>query len=110
MSDTLIDKIVEAGARAMCSVDGLSWDDMTKAEDTVQQGVYCDLARACLTAALAAAEAEGVVLVRVAEEAFVPQWDDDDKREPWFQVGETYGHAKGHNTCRAATLAGKVTL
>jgi hypothetical protein len=58
-----------------------------------------DHARACLSAALAVAEAEGVVLTRVPGEAV------NQRGTPLEEV-----RVIGHNACRAATLAGKVTL
>ena len=114
---TLPERIVEAAARASVAFaynDTLATDDDAFAlwcannPDLWRQELRC--ARAALTAALAMAEGEGAGLFVVPEEAFVPKWDDEDKLEPWFQAGETYGSARGRNACRAATLAGRVTL
>ncbi len=58
-------------------------------------------ARAALRAALALAEAEGVVLVRVPGERPLAR-----HRQP----GETVEHDVGYNSCRAATLAGRVEV
>jgi hypothetical protein len=76
MTDTLSDKIVEAGARAM-------WGEGYDNNPHFHDAIHSDM-RAALSAALAVAEAEGVVLCRVPSGA-----------DP---------------ACRAATLAGKVTL
>jgi len=60
-----------------------------------------DIAHACLSAAHALAEQEGVIFTRVPE--------------PLAPAGDTAGQymlgaVAGYNNCRAATLAGKVTL
>ena len=62
-------------------------------------------ARASLTAALALAEEAGALLVRVPTNA--DQWDS-----PGYDHGTPPNiiWADGHNACRAATLAGRVTL
>jgi len=59
----------------------------------------CADARAALTAALAVAEAEGAGMFVVPGEV----------RHLFGPVGERQ-RAEGWNSCRAATLAGKVTL
>lgn len=101
---TLSDQMVEAAARALSDISDMGWQTASE----YQRDAWREQARAALTAALALAEAEGgAVLCVVPGEVFVPQWDDDDKHEPWFQVGETYGRAKGHNQAIAATLAGR---
>ena len=102
MDDAMKARIVEAGARAMVSVDQLSWDDMTQAEDTVQQDVYRDLSRACLSAALALAEQEGVIFTRVP--GLSPMPAD-------YGIG-TYANERrvGFNQAITDTLAAKVTL
>jgi len=82
---------VEAGARAMLAGQGISYDDMPKH----YKEVYLRQTRASLTAALAAAEADGGILARVPG-------------EPNPNVGGKIGAAwsMGHHACRAAVLAG----
>lgn len=63
-----------------------------------------EIARATLTAALAVAEAEGVWLCKVPDartDALGQPVNGTDATKPW---------SSGHNACRAATLAGRVTL
>jgi hypothetical protein len=101
MTDTLSDKIVEAGARGVARLRFrfLQWDELG---DEVRQMLIAE-ARACLSAALAAAEAEGVVLCKVP--------DADTPPEEEYGLTEfREGRRVGYNACRAATLAGKVTL
>jgi len=89
---------VEAAARALAVV-GVGhdrWDDLTHSSKTMCRND----ARACLTAALAAAEADGVVLATVPE---------PEKYERGAGASSA-GFVIGHNACRDAVLAGKVTL
>jgi nitrous oxide reductase accessory protein NosL len=98
MDDATKARIVEAGARASRSLSDFQW------QRTPQElrAMWCNEFRACLSAALAAAEAEGVVLVRVPDAEEEPDWmASTPNGRDW---------ADGHNACRAATLAGKVTL
>jgi hypothetical protein len=96
MTETLIDKIVEAGAMAVAEGPSyLPWDAL---DDRVRNK-HRRRSRDCLSAAFAAAEARGVVLCRVPGEAV---------NQRGSMVEEI--RVIGHNACRAATLAGKVTL
>ncbi len=104
MSDTLSDKIVEAGARAMWEAESIRsrgaprlvpWEE---AGDHIM-ATWRHQARACLSAALAAAEQEEVILTRVPGEVKHLFGDDRNK-----------GHAEGWNLHHARTLAAKVTL
>ncbi len=104
-------RMVEAAARAMWrhrwraymeAIDDLEWADrnwLLQPMDTHQR--YEGFARASLRAALALAEAEGVVLVRVPGERPLAR-----HRQP----GETVEHDVGYNSCHAATLAGRVEV
>jgi hypothetical protein len=97
MTDTLSDKIVEAGALPIALHTGC--EDAEAFRACVPELCTCRIAaRARLTAALAAAEAEGVVL------CVVPG-------APPFKNG-VYGNGymDGATDFRAFTLAGKVTL
>jgi hypothetical protein len=102
MTDTLSDKIVEAGALAILNVKRQKHGfppllDMTLIDAPFAEDFHAE-ARAYLTATLTAAEAEGVVL------CVVPG-------TPPFKGG-VYGNGymDGATDYRAATLAGKVTL
>jgi hypothetical protein len=101
----LIQRMVEAGARVMWSrwhmkdVEYWSSGDGSIIDEPTRE-YYRNEARACLTAALAAAEGDGVVPVKVPE--------------PLAPAGDAAGQymlgaVAGYNNCRAATLATKVT-
>jgi hypothetical protein len=100
--------MVEAGARcgyerlagAMLVMRGMrlpSWGELSDERRTD----LCAHFRIDFTAALAVAEAEGVVLCAVPDALAMD-------RENYERHGMDY--CEGHNACRAATLAGKVTL
>jgi hypothetical protein len=74
--------------------------DQTERGKKLARDTWEPRVRAILTAALTVAEAEGVVLCRVPDE------------KPWGPPGTPTGWGiwRGHNACRAATLARKVTL
>jgi hypothetical protein len=109
MSDTLSDKIVEVGEDAVLrEIKRLAGACVTT--ECVQPGGCKEtcgiaaawathIARACLSAALVAVEAEGVVLARVPERE--PDGARTDALARWRD---------GYNACRATVLAGKVTL
>jgi hypothetical protein len=84
--------MVEAGARAM-------WGEGYDNNPHIHDAIHSDM-RACLSAALAAAEAEGVILTKV------PGSDDG----AYSQNPGRREFARIWEKCRAATLAGKVTL
>ena len=69
----ITEKMVEAGARAICEAQGLDWDAQISAmtsgggDDNEQDG-YREMARACLTAALAT-EVAGEPVALTAKEA-----------------------------------------
>jgi hypothetical protein len=97
--DDLTQRILEAAARALHDAmsPGIPWQRATRLTQRRRRAN----ARACLTAALAAAEGDGVVLVKVPE--------------PLAPAGDAAGQymlgaVAGYNNCRAATLAAKVTL
>jgi hypothetical protein len=98
MSDTLSDKIVEAAAEALHNAmrPGLPWRRATRLTQRRRRAN----ARATLTAALAVAEAEGVIFTRVPEAQETNH--KESLQKTWWK--------HGINHCRAATLAGKVTL
>ncbi len=106
-------RIVEAAARATFMrgwvvADGMSEPDLFRLRKKTDPDVWkmhLANARAAFRAALALAEAQGVVLVRVPTQA--DQWDS-----PGYDHGTPPNiiWADGHNACRAATLAGRVTL
>jgi hypothetical protein len=90
--------MVEAAAIARAKEDGMpDWNALMDHE----QARYRAEAGTSLRAALALAEAEGVVLVRVPGERPLAR-----HRQP----GETVEHDVGYNSCRAATLAGRVEV
>jgi hypothetical protein len=107
--DDLTQRIVEAGARAMHDANPGAfrpWDVIVQAEadgDGLATRVArsCrDQARACLSAAHALAEQEGVIFTRVP-----------GLEEPDPAMSPSIQHwADGYNAHRAATLAGKVKL
>lgn len=96
---TLPERMVEAAARAVCRVQcpGAHPCDMEathcKADKCSRWHIYVDDARAALTAALAVAEAEGVVLCKVPGEAGF----DGIVAGVW-------------DTCRDTFLAGRVRI
>jgi hypothetical protein len=99
----ITEEIIEAGARALHDADpGVfrAWADVVAAEavgDRLAKRVADATrarARACLTAALAAADARGAVLAVVPGELPV----------------RTSEFANGYNACRAAVLAGRVVV
>ena len=111
MDDATRDKIVEAGARALLALKGVDYDNMPER----YKAEYRAQARACLSAFLAQAEQEGVVLVR-----WPPNGDDvqacADEVNPYAETAAQYGLTV-EMVCdvieawkRAATLAAKVTL
>lgn len=91
------DKWIEAGARALCEArtGPGSW---IRANEVQTRALMFE-AHACLRAFLAAAEADGVVVVRV------PDATHEDDLSRYRQ-----GLELGWNNCRAAVLAGKVVL
>jgi hypothetical protein len=91
--DDLVERMVEAGARALFKA-AHGRDGYHDAVPATQRNLQLK-ARACLTAALAAAEADGAVLTRVPGEM------------PARAMEPSFG--AGHNACRAAIRAGKVT-
>lgn len=99
--NTLPKRMVEAGARAMwCLTMGSVAEVWRNAPphvlDEDVREYWREKARACLTAALALAEAEGGVLTSAPE-----------RRETTTPMD---GYNAGFNAGIAATLAGKVTL
>jgi len=102
--DDLVERMVEAGARGI--YDGrrapheATWDELDeRARDCCRYD-----ARACLTAAHAEAELDGVILTRVpgsVETVFGV--------ETIFGDDSAKGHVEGWSLCRAAVLAGQVT-
>jgi len=110
MDDALVQRLVEAGARAILlraiTVGGreeasLTFDDYKARYPTLWREC-CKDARACLSAAHALAEQEGVIFTRVPEEVDISGGGHGD--------GYKLRTKMGWNNCRAATLAGKVTL
>ena len=97
------EKWIEAGARAAYNVcadgDVPSWE--ATSDDNRQ--MWREETRACLTAILAAAEADGVVMTRVPDEkqAEPDDYTADERKQGWHD---------GFGFCRAAVLAGKVVL
>lgn len=110
----LSERMVEAAARAIYHAnlreEATPWDDLV-AGYSDKPGTLgyralqrCrDKARAALTAALAVAEAEGAGLFVVPEERRFLSGEGE-------HVDSANAGAAGHNTCRAAILAGRVTL
>lgn len=108
---TLSERMVEAAARAAYerSNKGLrnvwGWED--HGLDDEHPGTrerYLVMARAALTAALAVAEEAGAGVFVVPDartDALGQPVNGTDATKPW---------SSGHNACRAATLAGRVTL
>lgn len=103
---SLAERMVEAAARASVALaynDTLATDDDAFAlwcannPDLWRQELRC--ARAALTAALAVAEAEGAGMFVVPGKV----------RHLFGPVGERQ-RAEGWNSCRAATLAGRVSF
>jgi len=111
---TLPERMVEAAARAIYHAnlreEATPWDDLV-AGYSDKPGTLgyralqrCrDKARAALTAALAVAVAEGAGLFVVPEERRFLSGEGE-------HVDSANAGAAGHNDCRAATLAGRVTL
>jgi len=106
----LSERMVEAAARAAYerSNKGLKnvwgWED--HGLDDEHPGTrerYLAIARAALTAALAVAEEAGAGLFVVPEERRFLSGEGE-------HVDSANAGAAGHNTCRAAILAGRVTL
>jgi hypothetical protein len=96
---TITEAMIEAGARAIyADTFGLhiGWDDDTERQHERMR----DKARACLTAAIPAAEAQGAVLCVVPGEM--------DHMTAGTQSGPQF--VTGHNACRAAVLAGRVVV
>ncbi len=94
---TLPERMVEAAARAIAALEKpeIAWENHPPSFRN-----YCtNDARAALTAALAVAEAEGAGLFVVPGEV----------RHLFGPVGERQ-RAEGWNSCRAATLAGRVSF
>jgi Asp-tRNA(Asn)/Glu-tRNA(Gln) amidotransferase A subunit family amidase len=98
--DDLTQRIVEAGARAL---DRVAMRDPSNDPEMMRRRKQAkELARACLSAAHALAEQEGVIFTRVPEEK--PKAIASLSAR--FADGRELGWIEG----RAATLAGKVTL
>lgn len=109
---TLSERMVEAAARAShnANLGGFRpWDVLAQAsaEGSTFAAVVMErqrnAARAALTAALAVAEAEGAGVFVVPEERRFLSGEGE-------HVDSANAGAAGHNDCRAATLAGRVTL
>jgi hypothetical protein len=114
MSDDITQRMVEAGARAIHDTDDMAdtvWPDSQ--DDSGYRGgsgyvkvcrdteLYRRAARACIAAAHAAVEVEGVALCKVP----------DAKGPDYQMMTDDWSHyPAGWNACRAAVLAGKVTL
>ena len=103
---TLPERMVEAAARAMSADQkqrhgqkDCPWED----DIEIWRTECRHRARAALTAALAVAEAEGAGVFVVPEERRFLSGEGE-------HVDSANAGAAGHNTCRAATLAGRVTL
>jgi len=97
---TLSERMVEAAARALSDLSDMGW----RTASEYQQAEWRHQARAALTAALAVAEAEEVVLCKVPDartDALGQPVNGTDATKPW---------SSGHNACRAATLAGRVSF
>lgn len=107
----LSERMVEAAARASVAFaynDTLATDDdaffarwCANNPDLWRQELRC--ARAALTTALAVAEEAGAGLFVVPEERRFLSGEGE-------HVDSANAGAAGHNTCRAAILAGRVTL
>jgi hypothetical protein len=106
MTDTLSDKIVEAGVAAAHDDYAIRmglpvrYADQTERGKKLARDTWEPRVRACLSAALTVAEAEGVILTRV------PGSDDG----AYSQNPGRREFARIWEKCRAAVLAGKVTL
>jgi hypothetical protein len=104
---TITEEIIEAGARAMwCAARGLPEADWTGSPshilDDFTRDYWRDKARACLTAAHAAAEQEGVIFTRIPAEVDISGGGHGD--------GYRLRTKMGWNNCRAAVLAGRVVV
>ena len=111
----LPERMVEAAARAgreqarQDGIDVCTWETLRiraaagNAEAAHRVAAELRSARAALTAALAVAEAEGAGLFVVPEERRFLSGEGE-------HVDSANAGAAGHNTCRAAILAGRVTL
>jgi hypothetical protein len=105
MSDDTTQRMVEAGVAAAHDDYAIRmglpvrYADQSERGKKLARSTWEPRVRACLSAALAVAEADGVVLARVPEAMPV----DISRRGKELT-------AHGHNACRAATLAGKVAL
>lgn len=96
----LPERMVEAGARAIAREH--FGTDAFEALNAGSREQFRKYASACLIAALALAEGEGAILTVVPEPA---------KHQAANAAGQyVIGAAEGFNSCRAVTLAGKVTL
>jgi len=116
MSADLTQRIVEAGARAIVEQYGNPCGDCNYAHRCT--GICSDamdFARACLSAAHALAEQEGVIFTRVPglevdySELLGIAYCTDEEQEA-HERGYEIGVGAGYNAHRAATLAAKVTL
>lgn len=110
----LSERMVEAAARAIHdtrreTVNG--WDVVAACPAGSYGAALAastrDEARAALTAALAVAEEAGAGVFVVPGEASYTPLSIDAPAQPSGHLG---GYIDGHNACRAATLAGRVTL
>jgi len=108
--DDLTQRIVEAGARA---ISGLSAKQWATWPECVRHAYRLE-AHACLSAAHALAEQEGVIFTRVPGEVDYSEllgiaYHTGEAQEA-HERGYEIGVGAGYNAHRAATLAGKVTL
>jgi hypothetical protein len=103
---TITEEMIEAGAMALRDNNAaeLELPQAGRWEDAGAefQEYWRKRARACLTAALAAAEARGAVLAVVPGEKDVSYWHNKDEEE--------WAEHRGFNACRAAVLAGRVVV
>jgi hypothetical protein len=97
MDDATKARIVEAGARAIALESGVNFDQLPRESN---RDIWRKEARACLSAALALAEQEGVIFTRVPGE------------KPFSISDGVYATERrvGFNQAITDTLAAKVTL
>lgn len=100
---TLSERMVEAAAIALSDLSDMGW----RTASEYQQAEWRHQARAALTAARAVAEEAGAGVFVVPGEASYTPLSIDAPAQPSGHLG---GYIDGHNACRAATLAGRVTL
>jgi hypothetical protein len=105
-----VEKVIEAGARALwemgCAPRQWRWEALPEQK----KQLWRDEARACLTAALAEARAQGAVLAVVPKEIWEPMQKTEVEYATKRWGPEKVARAEGYNAAIAAMRAAELVL